>query len=190
MAEQVWLVPVTPLQRLRLWELSMADGQKVKGQQGRVYRRFKRAFALQSVEDAVKKAAQKALGMPHDNEPRLFEITAENAGYVRKIDDEVDRPPNAEDALGDLFDICEGLKPGKNYIPPDDVPEFDPAATEDWSLKDAKDPVDEAVEHIAAFCRAQGADSLADSIEHGDWEPKNGLKSDEKNTPEEAAQAA
>jgi hypothetical protein len=152
--------------------ISYDKDQKIKGQQGRVYRRFLRAFGL----DGIAAASLESGGRVNPEAPRnttlyLHEVTIENLEYLATLADKVDRTPVQEVILGPLFDLCADIQRDKTYESPADVAAFDPAK-EDWTPPKKGDLGDDAVTKIAAYVRAAGFPDVADDIEKGTWDKK------------------
>jgi len=147
MSEQTKKVPVTPAQRWALFNLSHAKANEVKGQEGRVLRRFMRAFGLTAIREALIKHGRVNDDLFNDETPALFDITDENRDYALKLDREVDRHASSEMVLGDLFDELEKTK--DRYHPPEDVAAFD-AKAEDWTPapEEHQDLVDEIADRV------------------------------------------
>jgi hypothetical protein len=168
---QVWKVAVTPAQRLTLLNLSHGEGQKLKGQQGRVFRRFCRAFGVDIlVETMTEHEKLNFAKISKARAPALHEITAENRDYALGLL-EVEHHPSAETVIGPLFDVLEDIKAKPaEYVPPEGVPDYDPA-TEDWTPK-KDDPVEVK---IVAYLKAHGEKRAAELVERGAWDtPANG----------------
>lgn len=129
MSDQAWQIAVTPAQRLNLYLLVRDGGQKVKGQEGRKYRRFMRAFGLDIIADTVLEHGGAAI-RGKAREPALHTVTAENIEWLFKVRDEIDRSTEVEALLGPLFDLADDCKGGKE-VPPCEALTFD-ASAEDW----------------------------------------------------------
>lgn len=176
MSSQIWQIPVSPAQRWVLVNLSMGPDQKVKtGQQGRVFRRFMRALALDRIRDSLNThQGVYNLAQAASEKPALFELTMENIEETLKLA-EIERTAAAEMALGELFDLLADLKSGKEYAAPEGVAKFDPEA-DDWSPKSkTEDAADRVVEKIAAWLekkgdRDPGALTLALDVRRGVWD--------------------
>lgn len=175
MADQVWQVAVTPAQRFILLQLSHAEGQKVKGQRSRVYRRFNRFFGLVAILDAAeehKGVVSKALRISRS--PALFTLTAENVDYALELA-EVERNTIADRTIGPLFDALEDLKAGREPAASDHlltgatVPPYDPAA-EDWAPEPPPKAPQPIPERIAAYLRAEGHPDAAELVDRGGWD--------------------
>jgi hypothetical protein len=132
--KQVFLVPVTPAQRWVLLNVSHGDEQKLSGKDGKSYRRFMRAFGLTKIRETLR--ANKDTGVSsakvNSDEPELFELTEENLEYVLTMVDKTARKPAEEDVIGDLLDLLEDIKAGREYQPPAEVAQYD-ATADDWS---------------------------------------------------------
>lgn len=162
--EQVSKVAVTPAQRYVLVVLSHAEGQKVKGQRSRAYRRFNRGFGLTGILDAVddhKGDVNQALRI--SRAPALFTLTAENVDYALDLV-EVERATAVDRTIGPLFDVLDDIKAKRAYEDPVGV-DFD-AATEDWAPQKPV-PVEE---QISAYLRAKGEIHAAELVDQGGWD--------------------
>lgn len=179
---QVFRVVLTANQRGVLLQLAHAEGQKLRGQRGRVFRRFLRAFGIQPILDVAEANGGQFLGTRV--KPAVFTLTAENIEYAMGLF-EVDRTPVQERSIGPVFDILEDLTAKREVEPPGaDVPEFD-AAGEDWMPVKVQ-PIEEK---ISEYLRAHGEADAADIIDRGDWDrPANGTAATPK-APETAAEA-
>lgn len=179
---QVFKVVLTAAQRGVLLDLAHSEGQKLKGQRGRVFRRFLRAFGVQVILDVVEKTGGQYRG--GHIKPAVFTLTAENIEYAMSLF-EVDRTPVQERSIGPVFDILEDLTAKREVEPPGaDVPEFD-AAGEDWMPVKVQ-PIEEK---ISEYLRSHDQVAAADIIDRGDWDrPANGTAATPK-PPETAAEA-
>jgi hypothetical protein len=169
--DQVWKVAVTPAQRFALVRLSHSEGQKLKGQRSRFFRRFNRAFGLVPILDQADAHAESKVNtkLVLDRTPSLFTVTAENVDYAVDLMMEVDRDPAVDRTLGSLFDVLDDLKAKRPYEEPMDVPAYD-AATEDWTPEKAPKPARPVEEQIAAYLRAKGERKAAELVDQGGWD--------------------
>lgn len=126
---QVWKIPVSPAQRWQLYILAHAETIKLRGQEGRRYRRFLSAFGIKGLSPIVQENGSVSETLAKNSSCFLHEVTAENLDYLKRIRDEVPRSALQEDILGDLFDCIDDLKEG--YVHPE-LPSFDPSV-EDWT---------------------------------------------------------
>jgi hypothetical protein len=165
--DQVWKVAVTPAQRFALVRLSHTQGQKVKGQRSRFFRRFNRAYGLVNILDCgdANGEGKVNIKLALDRTPALFTLTAENVDFAVDLLMEVDRDPAVDRTLGPLFDTLEDIKAKRPYEEPTDVPAYD-ATAEDWAPKPAK-PVEE---QIAAYLRSKGERRAAELVDQGGWD--------------------
>jgi hypothetical protein len=166
--DQRWRIVATPQQRHGLCQL--IHGEKVvmkDGGEGRRLRRFMRALGITPIRDELVRSGRVDEDMAHDDTPAVFEVSAENVDFARKLLDTAERKPAVELAIGDLVDVLEAM-PASAPAVPEGVPDYDPAA-ENW----AHDPVRTAAleqldEAIADFTPEQLrrlgelADELAD----------------------------
>ena len=178
---QTWRIPVSPAQRMVLLHLALHDGQKMQGQQGRVFRRCMRAFALDRLRDALVAHQNRYDARIHAaTTPALFEITAESLEYALKLA-EVEHGPIDEMVVGPLFDALEDAKAGREVLIPEGSVAFDPS-TDDWAPKgpiSTLDPVEVAAKRIEDLLRRSGEERAAELVARGQWD-----------TPEPAAQSA
>lgn len=169
---QTWKIPVTPAQRFVLLQLCFSNGQKLQGQQGRVFRRFMRAFKVDSIRDVLAENDNRYDSAIHRADaPALLEITAESVDYALKLVD-VEHTPVDEMVVGPLFDLLEDAKAGREVAVPEGCPDFDPAL-DNWEPKkagDVSDPVDTAAKQIAAYLNAAGEARAAELVERGGWD--------------------
>ncbi len=182
---QVWKVPVTPGQRLTLLNLSHGEGQKLRGQQGRVFRRFCRAFGVDLlIETMTEHDKLNFAKISKARAPALHEITAENRDFALGLLD-VEHHPSAETVIGPLFDLLEDLKakPGE-YEPPAGVPDYDRVA-EDWTPV-AEKPVEV---RIAEYLEKAGEKAAARLVQLGAWDPARANGAKAAPAAEESAEA-
>ena len=175
---QVFDVAITPAQRFALVNLSHSQGQKMKGQRARFFRRFTRAFGLVPILDAADDHKGRVnLELMASREPAVHTLTIENIDYALGLDDSEERAPAVERILGPLFDVLECIKAKRAYEDETaGVPMHDPTA-EDW--RPAKELGAVAVEQrIADYLRAQGHGPAAELVDRGGWDkpatPANG----------------
>ena len=176
---ETWRIPISPAQRWVLFNVSHSDGEKVQGQAGRVFRRWARAFGLDTIGEIVREHGGVASILARDDKPRLHTVTIENIEQALKVG-EISHTPGQEMVMGELLDLVEDLKRTRAYEPAEGIPAFD-AACEDWTPA-KKDPVEAAAEKIAEFVRDKGAADLADAITRGDWDTEE----DEAQRPADA----
>jgi len=154
-SEQSWKVPVTPAQRWALFNLAHTKSVNVKGQEGRVLRRFMRAFGLTELRAVlITEQIVNSELMRDDTTPSLFSLTAENRDYALKLDKEVERHTSSEMLLGDLFDKLEQLR--ADWKAPEGVPDFD-ATKEDWTPQpeERRDLIDDIADRVNALSTEQ-----------------------------------
>jgi hypothetical protein len=190
---QTWKIPVTPAQRFVLLQLAHGEGQKLKGQSSRVFRRFLRAFGLtailETMDDHPVPPGRPQVGpISSSRQPALFFLTDENVEYALRLDVEQERIPAVDRTIGPLFDMLEDVKAGR-YAPDEDVfalPDYD-AAAENWAPATEADAVDVAAKQIAAHLRAAGETRAAVLVEQGGWDrPANGAQG-QRRSPESPA---
>lgn len=168
MADQVWQIPVTPAQRWVLLNLAHDPGQKLEGQRGRVFRRFMRAFRLETIRDALHAHNKVAAEMVSSRTAVLFELTAENVDYALGLLD-VKRAPADEMTMGPLWDLLEDAKSGKC---PDVVPGAEPfnPADDNWAPRVAVNQDDLVPDKIAAGLEEAGHTDAAQWVRRGLWD--------------------
>lgn len=134
MSDQVFDVAVTPAQRFALVNLSHAEGQKMKGQRARFFRRFTRAFGLVPIlETADDHQGRVNVELMTSRKPAVHTLTVENIEYALGLDDSEERVPAVERTLGPLFDALEAIRAKRPYDADlAGVPMYDPT-TEDWA---------------------------------------------------------
>lgn len=167
MAEQLWNVAVSPAQRWVLYQLSNAEGQKLKGQRGRVYRRFLRALAIDVFTKVLAEGKSIYAAATLDYEPRIFAITEETRDYILDLLD-VERIPAQEFTLGPLWDALEDIKK-ELYVEPKDVSDY----TDDtarWKSPPDDSAVDAATKKICDYLRKQGFEEAAAIVEKEGWD--------------------
>jgi hypothetical protein len=128
MSDQVFEVAVSPAQRWVLLQLSHERDRVVTGQEGRKYRRFARAFALDAPLALLRKKSGVRTEWCNDETPALFEVTAENVEYALKVIDESKlKTSGQEDVIGSLYDALDDCRIRKDgYSRPDGlIPAFD-----------------------------------------------------------------
>ncbi len=169
MSDQVWAVAVTPAQRLILLNLSHHEGQKLQGQRARFFRRFMRAFGIDTISAAaaLHPKGQVSVALATSTVPALHTLTVENVDYALGLV-EVERHPMAEMVIGPLFDTLDDLKAGRTYTIPN-VADYDPA-TESWAAQAAAPPEPQMPERIAAYLRAAGETHAAELVDRGGWD--------------------
>lgn len=172
MSDQVWTVAVTPAQRLMLLNLSHAEGQKLKGQRGRAFRRFMRALGIDAIAAAADEnpKGQVDAKLARSRKPARHTVTAENVDYALDLL-EVERTPGIEMVIGPLFDALDDLKAGRPVEVNADVTDYDPAS-EDWVYTPPPPPTPEpdVAEKITAYLRAAGETTAAELVDRGGWD--------------------
>lgn len=169
MTDQIFTVAVSPAQRLVLVNLAHDDGQKVKGQRARAYRRFLRAFGLMPIlETADDHGGKVNQTLRQSRAPALFTVTAENVDYALDLV-EVERATAVDRTIGPLFDALDDLRAKRSYDPPTGALPYDPAA-EDWKPEPPAKPERPVAEQIAAYLRLHGHDVAAEIVDGGDWD--------------------
>jgi hypothetical protein len=129
-------IAVSPAQRLGIFNLTYAEGQKYKGQEARRFRRFCRHLGLEAIAVTARRDGKVSLQLAGDEAPRLFEVDAEDVARLARIDEEIERSGQQETVLGPLFDMAIELKAERPVDLPD-VPEHD-AKAEDWRAAEEK----------------------------------------------------
>jgi hypothetical protein len=152
MADQTWQIVLTPKERFHLFMLAHAKEQKIKGSDGRRFRRFLRAFGLAPIQDESNDTGKVSIHLTKDKTPSVFTITAENRDYVKQSLITQERTPAVEAVLGDLFDTIEDLKDGEQPALLGDVKSYD-AATENWKAEtdERSDLVTDLMEAVTGY---------------------------------------
>jgi hypothetical protein len=152
MSEQTWQIAVTPKERWNLYLLANAKEQKIKGGEGRKYRRFLRAFGLMALQDEINSNGKLGTRQTTDKKASAFTITAETRDHVKNVLIPQERTPIVETILGDLFDRIEDLKDGEQPQLPEGIEPYD-ATKEDWKAEDDEraDLLDELNEALTGF---------------------------------------
>lgn len=125
MSGQVFKIAISPAQRMVLLNLSHGQAEKITDSaEGKRYRRFLRGFGIAHIAKLMREYNAVAAKQARDEKTtNSVEVTVENVEYALKVWG-ASHSPLDEDIAGDLFDLLDDAKAGKD-LPDTDAPVLD-----------------------------------------------------------------